>query len=899
MATSLTEIIKDPNYVNANPETQRAIFEKYAPLDPNYSNANAATQEAIRSKFGITQPKFTPREATPADIPGAIEQPKPTSDKRGVLDYIVGVPEAAFTLASGAVGLPLSAGAALTAYGVNKGLGFPVPSSPKPVQEYFAKGLIYQPQTRTAQDILGGLGDVATALKIPSYSPTMGAFRPGPAINALRNEAQTLKNFQPFPEQSAQRQQQLVTRSYENANLTDAANAANRLGVAVNPAVTNPTISNRIVGAIAGNPEAKMARTNEPQWTRKAKEDMGLSPNTTLNDQAFGEALKNPLIVEPYDTVRKLGRVTADEDIVNKINALKTESLIGGEASQAAVSKLADETIARLNAGMSGQDILKNIQDFRQSAQRIYRAEKKGMTAPSPESMAVADASMALADQLEAAASLNLTGTQYRAFQNARTLSAKIFDYQRATDTRTGHLDPVKFAKITEGKPLTGTASDIATVAANFPGVSEVKPGSWATAIPTILRGGTGGTLGYGIGSAFGMGPLGAVVGTTSGAVANALMAKRMSTPGYQAANAIPRDYRSPANMLRPVEPGSSNLAIFNPENAVLPPEYTPNFTMPGQGQQPRSAYEAAQQALREQGLQRTGSLGPDLQPANVPPQLPMPGAEGPAQMRGYEYARDRAAAEAAAAAAAGPRQPAAGGMIYELDPFTGKLQPVGQQVKGPETFTPREQVSTTRRVQQLKDDLWELINESEPGQSNKEILDLAKKIYTLNLPETAFTPPSGLQNITKPTSPNVLTGYQTTLESAVGKVMRNERPTMTAEEMIAWNKTRVDLAAADPGYAKLSDKAITEKMMDRKWVGDTIQKARDQARAFEEIAARAKDAQSKRDAIAKRDQLMDLLETLESKYAQPRPTPSPQGPKTREAKRNALAPKSENQLAP
>jgi hypothetical protein len=67
MATSLTEIIKDPNYVNANPETQRAIFEKYAPLDPNYSNANAATQQAIRSKFGIAQPSVAKVEepATP------------------------------------------------------------------------------------------------------------------------------------------------------------------------------------------------------------------------------------------------------------------------------------------------------------------------------------------------------------------------------------------------------------------------------------------------------------------------------------------------------------------------------------------------------------------------------------------------------------------------------------------------------------------------------------------------------------------------------------------------------------------------------------------------------------------------------------------------------------------
>lgn len=72
MPTSLAEIIKDPNYINANSDTQRAIFDKYAPLDPNYSNANSATQEAIRVKFGITQPK---REVTPSDIPGAIPQP--------------------------------------------------------------------------------------------------------------------------------------------------------------------------------------------------------------------------------------------------------------------------------------------------------------------------------------------------------------------------------------------------------------------------------------------------------------------------------------------------------------------------------------------------------------------------------------------------------------------------------------------------------------------------------------------------------------------------------------------------------------------------------------------------------------------------------------------------------
>ncbi len=183
MATSLTEIIKNPNYVNANPETQRAIFEKYAPLDPNYSNANAATQEAIRSKFGITQSKFAPR-ATPADIPGAIEQPKPTTDNRNVLDYIVGVPDAALTLAAGAVGLPFSAAASLPIYHAYKALGLPVPPSPKPVQEIISSAFQREPQTQTGRDILAGLGDLTSGL--PAFVPAIGqAGQVAQGVNAL------------------------------------------------------------------------------------------------------------------------------------------------------------------------------------------------------------------------------------------------------------------------------------------------------------------------------------------------------------------------------------------------------------------------------------------------------------------------------------------------------------------------------------------------------------------------------------------------------------------------------------------------------------------------------------------------------------------------------------------
>lgn len=49
----LASILNDPNYVNANEATKRAIFDKYSAQDPNFTKANAATQNAIRQKFGV------------------------------------------------------------------------------------------------------------------------------------------------------------------------------------------------------------------------------------------------------------------------------------------------------------------------------------------------------------------------------------------------------------------------------------------------------------------------------------------------------------------------------------------------------------------------------------------------------------------------------------------------------------------------------------------------------------------------------------------------------------------------------------------------------------------------------------------------------------------------------
>ena len=53
MATA-SEILNDPNYINANAATKRAIFERRIATLPEYRNANPATQKQIQTRFGVS-----------------------------------------------------------------------------------------------------------------------------------------------------------------------------------------------------------------------------------------------------------------------------------------------------------------------------------------------------------------------------------------------------------------------------------------------------------------------------------------------------------------------------------------------------------------------------------------------------------------------------------------------------------------------------------------------------------------------------------------------------------------------------------------------------------------------------------------------------------------------------
>ena len=672
-------------------------------------------------------------------------------------------------------------------------------------------------------------GSIAPALE---YTAAVGGKGLNVAKNAIATEAKIA--LQPITNaletRAANKLVENTAKSFERGPQIDAAKEANRLGIVVNPVNANPTFGNKLRELAINPSEAndKLAEVNKPRWANVAKAEMGL-PETTALTSAKPFEKARAQASGPYENIGKIDTLSPNEPlmhgqtktIIQQIEDINNNNIIGGQASENAIEALKADAINKIKNGISGKDAISTLSDLRKKATKAYTSQ-----ATTPEMIDVADARMSIANTIENLIEDNLrTPEELTAFRKARAEMARSYSYEAATDKTTGHVDPQKLKRMFDkGVPLSGDAEAMARIAGNFPEITSLTPIE-RKGLQRFSRSGALGTAGAVAGSLFGV--PGALIGGTLGAGAGAALskigAKRIGTAAYQAAHAVPEDFRPPINALRPVEPNMNrNLpTVFNPENATLPPEIRPNW-VPG-----------------------TPNIDPRLRTLAQPPQLSPPSGasvEASAASRAaYDYAAQKAAEEQAQAQAGKPtwvspiekgKPTTSGGLAFELDPITGKLREVSQGMKG--------------------------------------------------------------------ATPDVMQNYGSSLESAVKKVSAGKAFDLTAEERIAFNKTKVDLAQVEPGYAKLSDKQITERMMDRQWVADTVQKARQQAIAFEQIAARAESEQAKMTAMAQRQRMMDFADSMEEKMRQGRPdnTRKSQGPKTKEAKRNALASDNENQNA-
>lgn len=617
--------------------------------------------------------------------------------------------------------------------------------------------------------------------------------------------------------------QERSAESYAAAPRIEAAQDANRLGIVLNPGVSNPVLANKLRSVAGGGLalDEKLSRVNETRWGDIAKQELGLAPEESLARSAGAEAgaptafdKARAQVAGPYDQIKALGVLQPDAAVLTKISGIRKPNLIGDKATERILTELIDDANVKISQGMTGAEALENISKQRQMANGVLSAD--GPIAP--EARAAAEARLTIANALEELIDSNVRDPKLLGdFRRARKVMAKSYAWESATDLNTGLVDPTKIARMTaHDNALDGDIAAVGRIAANFPEISKRGPsGAIDIAVRQLSRSRIPGTLGAGIGAMTGVGSLvGGTAGAAIGEIVSRAYANRLVRPEMQSKVAVPTDYRIP----RPAEPAppspaTNNLPVlYDWRNAVMGPEYRPNWVY---GQ-------------------------PDLpvmqQP--TPPQLPAPSAastmEAIAQRRAYdlEVARFKAqqAEQQAIAEAASSRRPAGEGIPLELDPFTGKLRTASQGLKGatPETFS----------------------------------------------------------------------DYGVNLQSAAQKIQTGQRATLTAEEKIAWDKRKVDLAEVVPGLKKLSDAALAEKAMDRDWVADAVRKARDKAAAFDQIAQRSRDRQAALNAQAQRERMLDLADQLEEQLRAPRPVrKDTQGRKTMEFKRNQLAPKTENKL--
>ena len=634
-------------------------------------------------------------------------------------------------------------------------------------------------------------------------------------------------------------EQRRSSKDYQRGPQIEAAQEAQRLGIAIPPEAAQPGLSSRITTAIAGDEgPVKLAKANQQNVRKVVLNELGLEPDTQLNSvKPFEEARSKT--ATPYKQVSTMQTMVADAPTVEALAGLIPDSsLIGASSSAQKIVKLVDDATQKVQKGINGKDLLNNIKYLRSQARKVRNNKNADLAA-----LELADARMGVANILESMIESNISNPRLLSeFRDARTQMAKSYAYQDATDLNTGVVDAGKLAKLTSvDNALTGDIAALGRIAGNFP--DAFGRGSLTSSelmLNRLRRSGLTGTLGgltgYGIGGGFG-GAIGAVGGAVAGAAGRTIAANRMANPAYQRGLKI-SDYRIPAAAQATVAqapiPNSQALVPYQTPVEVLRPgegPYNPNFVMAGEGR------AATQPVWDAESRTYRGEFPVEQSPVSVgfpeggPLELPMPSGQSTLNALRAEDARranisrtlgqEREAAQAAAEAA--QRRPATREVILDIDPTTGRLREASQGMKG--------------------------------------------------------------------ATPDTFSNFGSSLETAAKKVSMGTKFDMTAAERVAWNKTKVDIAKVQPDFKTLSDKAVAEKMLDRVWVFETAQKARDKAAAFESIAQRTANENSVKRSLEEREKMMDLAEQMEETLRMPRPNLSrkQQGPKTRAAFRENM----------
>lgn len=654
----------------------------------------------------------------------------------------------------------------------------------------------------------------------------------------------------PFEPMAQARRERMSAEDYARGPQIDAAAEAQRLGIALSPENIQPTIGPKTLSAIAGQRGTDaIATANKNQIRKVAINELGLPETTQFDSKTpFNEARMR--VSQPYSEVRKLPTMVADETILTSLDQLRPDkSLIGSQKQARSTNAIINDAIEKTTTGLDGAEVLKNIQSLRNRAQKTYNNKSADLAA-----LDAADTNLAIANVLESMIETNITNPKLLSeFRQARQKMAKTYAYEGATDFNTGMIDVNKLSRITaKDNAMTGDIAALGKIAGNFPEAFTTKATESALSAPRITRSGIGGATGGGLGYQLG-GVTGSIVGTALGALAGEgagiLAARRLASPEYQAGLNL-RDARIPVSQVATAaQPIPQSQAIVPYQQEVF------DSSVGGPANKLRVVYDENGQPIYKPEQQRQGFTTPQ-QPPQFGPTVFESQRGLPNEVPRQIYEAQKRAEMAQEFRSAAERKPASGGVEFTFD-AAGNLVPVTTSGAGGVLPTALESAIAKMSGQ------------------------VVPETSTLFRTQT-ISPKTGAKPYTRITKKE----GETTFERGV-----NQAFLMTAEEKIAWNKVKADLAEVVPGMKTLSNESILNKIQDREWATNAVQKAREKAIAYEEIAARAKTQKDVREAMANRERMLDLAEQMEQTFSLPRPDVSrkQQGPKTRAAFREGL----------
>lgn len=341
-----------------------------------------------------------------------------------------------------------------------------------------------------------------------------------------------------------------IRKSELDAPRIEAAQLANKYNIAVNPAQSNPSLMNTLRAKVAG--KEKMAKElhdkNQYRPVEIIKDELGIERAQQIDaaalDKIRAEAAK------PKEAIKKIAKFTDDGTTASAVNALKQDTMIGGKGVARKLNTLITDAENFIAKNPNGTQIMAEIDLLRETARNIKKKDS-----PKKKELAEARTSLGIANALEAMIERNLEKSgnvdllnQYR---DGRKLSAKTFVAEDVIDFNTGKVKVSELAKMTSGDTaLTGAMADLGKIYGNFPESMRLKEGGFGLADASelsqthLLRTSVPGTLGAIAGLPFGSPILGAATGAALGEVVGSRYAKRMVSPEFQKANAIPTDFR-------------------------------------------------------------------------------------------------------------------------------------------------------------------------------------------------------------------------------------------------------------------------------------------------------------------------------------------------------------------